>query len=151
RARAGIGPSFRDEAVERRLIQRGPRALPHDLAVPLETVSFQRAQNVRGGGLAAARLVHVLDAHQPLPAGRGRVAIARERRDERAEVQRTGRRGREAAAVTRTARPHRLPLAAGSKRADSTAPALAGGGLHVQCRRMADITALGYSGWPRLP
>src|SRR5262249_49088246 len=90
RARAGVDASLGDQTVERRLIQRGARALPHDLAVPWEAVRIERGKNALGGRFATARLVDVLDAHEPFPAGRGRVAIARERRDERAEVQRAG-------------------------------------------------------------
>ena len=53
---------------------------------------------VRGTG-QGARLVHVLDPHEPLSAIGACIQEARERGDQRAEVQRAGGGGREAAAV----------------------------------------------------
>src|SRR2546427_2379385 len=101
RAGASEDPAARRQAVERGLIQRGALALPNDLTVPLETVRSQRREHPIGDAFAAARRVDILDPQQPLAASRPRVAVARQRGDERAEVQRPGWRRCEAAAVTR--------------------------------------------------
>ena len=75
------------------------RRLPHDRTVPREAIARERGRIARSAPAAAARLVDVLDAQQPFAAARARIAIARERGDQRAEMQRAGGRGREAAAV----------------------------------------------------
>ena len=101
RAGAGIGVAGRDEARERVGVERGALALPRHGAVPREAVALQRGEDAGLGAGAGARRVDVLDADQPLAAGDARVAAARERCDQRAEMQCAGGRRREAAAAAR--------------------------------------------------
>jgi len=96
-AAAPVGLS--GKAVERGLVVRRAAALVLDRAIPGEAEPVQRAQDCVGSPRLHARRVQVLDAHQPAAARRARVEPARERRHQRAEMQRTGGRGREPADV----------------------------------------------------
>jgi len=124
---------------------------------------------------AAARLVDVFHADQPRARGGQRIAVARERRDERTEVERTGGRRREAAAIAGLLRRRRacmFPPNGASRRSPQGATALGrpGGGHrgavrptaaavaddvddggYEKWRFIAASTAPGYSGRPRLP
>src|SRR5258706_15726683 len=65
----------------------------------MQAEGLERAENVLRGPGHRARDIDVLDAHQPFAAGGARVEPARERGDERTEMQGPGGRGREAALV----------------------------------------------------
>ena len=103
RAGACVGVSNRAQSRQRFRIEWRAIRLAGDAAVPREAVAFKRGENLPFGAFAGARRIDVLDAQQPLAAHSARVAVAGQRRDERTEVQRTGRRGREAAAIARPA------------------------------------------------
>ncbi len=138
-AGAGEHQAALHELVECRLVELAALALVDDRAVPLEAMGFEGGANVGTDMAAAARRVDVLDAQQPFAAGGAGVAAARQRGDERAEMQRPGRRGREAAAVTRRGL-HSRVLAPTRAGAGSIAPA--GCGFHSQWRMDAS-TAVG--------
>jgi len=95
RARALEQPASRGEDRECRVVVRAPRGLPEDRSVGAEPVALEGGEDagVRTGNRAG--LVQVLDAHEPAAARRARVAAARDRGDERTEVQRSGGRGGE--------------------------------------------------------
>src|SRR5947207_2354249 len=84
---------------ERVAIEREPPALVEHLAVPREPRALERAQNFVRRARRAARPVEVFDAHEPPSTGRARVEPARGRCNERARVQRPGRRWREPSGV----------------------------------------------------
>src|SRR5207248_8299709 len=109
RAAARVGFAAGDEPHERCFIKRDSRALADDLAVPFETVALECGQDCSGRGLAAARLVDILDSYQPLSVDRASIAIARHCGDQRTEMQRPGWRRGEAAAV-RDSRGRQLAL-----------------------------------------
>jgi len=151
-ARAG---AFVDVAGRAQLCQCGrvqfrASRLPHDLAVPFESVTLERAEYRRFGAGEGAGEVDVLDAHAPATAAGACVAIARHGRDERAEVQRPRRGGSETAAVRRPGRRRRR--AQREAMGDGAATSLgAAAGLNSQYRFIVAMTAFGYSGRPRLP
>jgi hypothetical protein len=99
RAHACIDKSALGEPGKRRFIRAGARRLAPHGSVPLEAVTLERVQDVVGGTRARTGKVDVLDAHEPCARVVACIGIARHRGNERAEVQRTGRRRREAAAV----------------------------------------------------
>src|SRR6185312_4097267 len=101
RARAAIHESLRDKLRKRRFICVATRRLAPYLAIPFESEALERGQDSIGGARARARLVDVLDAQQPLSARSACIGVARHRGDERSEVERTGGRGGEAAAIAR--------------------------------------------------
>ena len=62
-------------------------ALVDDIAVPFETEGFEVAQDLVGGAVDDARCVDVLDTQKPASVLRFHVAIAGQRRHQRAEMQ----------------------------------------------------------------
>ena len=75
------------KAVERGAIGIEPRALPQHRAIPVQSESVQRGEDVvRGAGLLAGR-IEVLDPEQPFALARTGFKPARARRDQRSEVQ----------------------------------------------------------------
>src|SRR6185503_10012657 len=119
RARAPVGA--RAQVLERAQVERRAAALVDDFAVPGETKPLERVQDLRRRARQVARRVEILDAHQPAAARRARVEPARERGNERPEMQRTGGRGREPADVHGVYRVH-CPLFS-ARRKDRTAVA----------------------------
>ena len=100
-ARARIGMAGGLQRVECGLVGGGAPALPHDLAIPFEAKAFEGGEDTLGGAGHRAWAVDILDAQQPASAVGARFQEAADRGDQRAEVQRAGRRGREAADVGR--------------------------------------------------
>src|SRR5690606_32399578 len=88
-----------EQAVGNGTVDVGARALAQHLAVPFGLEGLERSQNVVGRARHLARRVDVLDADEPLAAGLAGVNEARRRGAERAEVERAGRGGREAAYI----------------------------------------------------
>lgn len=99
RAHARVGEAGRGKPGKRRLVRVAARRLAPHGSIPLEAVTFERAQDVVRGARTCTRNVDILDAHEPCAGVAARIGIARHRGNERAEVQRAGRRRREAAAV----------------------------------------------------
>ena len=64
-----------------------------------ETEGLQRAQDIVGGARHDPGRVEVLHAHQPFAAATPGIKKAAHRRDQRAEMQRPGRRRRETATI----------------------------------------------------
>ena len=100
-AGAGVGVAGGLERIQRCLIGCGAPALPDHLAIPFEAEACQRGEDACGGAGDCARGVDILDAQQPASAVGARFKKAADRGDQRAEVQRAGRRGREAADIKR--------------------------------------------------
>jgi len=96
RARARVGEAAHVERRDRARVVRGAIGLAHDRPVGGEAVAVERREDPALGARDRARLVDVLDPDEPATAGRSRVAAARQRGDQRSEVQRPGRRGGEA-------------------------------------------------------
>src|SRR5262249_8570834 len=94
--RAGKDVSVFLEVSERSRVAPGPRALPDHGPVPLESVILEDAKNRVCCATFFPRPVEVLHAHQPLAPDRARFQVAADGGDQRAEMQRTGGRGREA-------------------------------------------------------
>ena len=103
RARARIDVVMRAQFVECRGVEGAALRLTHDRPVPLEAVALERGQDIALRAGVAARTVDILDAHDPFAARRACIAIARDGRDQGAEVKRAGRRGSETTAVDRRA------------------------------------------------
>ena len=82
RASARIDGSDRAQSRQRMLVLRAALRLPYDRTVPRESVARERVDYRAFGAGPAARLVDILDAHQPLAAGGASVAIARQRGDQ---------------------------------------------------------------------
>ena len=98
-AAAGEKRAAVPQPVERRAVSIAAPALADDRPVRLEPEGCQRPQDLVRGAGNLARRVEVIHAHQPLAAARARVGPTADRRDQRAEVERAGGRGREAAAI----------------------------------------------------
>ena len=96
-ARAAAPIGMRAQLLQRLAVERLAAALVEHFAVPAEAQRGQRAQDVVGRARLHARPVEILHAQEPAPAGGARVEPARQRRHQRAEVQRPGGRGREPA------------------------------------------------------
>ncbi len=96
---AGAGTG-KDRALRLQRIQRGgiglvALRLNQHLAVPMQAIRLQLAQDRVGRAGLATRAVEIFHPHQPLPAGGAGVEPARQRGDKRAEVQRaSGGRGK---------------------------------------------------------
>ncbi len=148
RAGAGIHGAVPREPRHGIGIQRIALRLAHDRPVGREAVPRQRGHDVALGPGARARDVDVLDANQPLATRGARVGTARERRDQRAEMQRAGGGGSEASAVRERARGRFAHRSAGVA---AFAVAASPEGASPKWRRVAAMTAFGYSGRPRLP
>src|SRR6185437_4244673 len=101
------------QTIERFLVVRRARRLPAHRNLPLETQPLERGENRLRRTLAYAWHVDVFEPDEPGPAGRKGVGVARHGRDQRAEMQRTGGRGREPAAIRRARGPGRRRLACG--------------------------------------
>ena len=82
---------------QRRLVQRDPLRLHGHFAVPLQSVSTERAEDVVRRAGNDARRVEILNPHQPPPARAASEHPRSDGRDEAAEVQRSGGRRGEAA------------------------------------------------------
>ena len=78
-----------------------PRALVEHVCIPLKAVRLERAQDIVGGPALFARRIDVLDSDEPSPAALLGMQVARGRGGQRAEMQRTGGRGRKAAYIAR--------------------------------------------------
>ena len=143
RARAVVDVGARAQTIEGRRIELGAFRLPDDGTIPGESVALERSEDRGVGAALRARQIDVLDADQPLPAGGPCIAIARDRRDERAEVQRSGGRGCVAAAVGRRERigGARSPRRIGGR--DDSAGSALPPGAYSQFRFMAASTAFG--------
>ena len=100
-ARAGTGKqnAARLQHLQRAQVRGVAPALAHDGALPLEAEPLEREQNRVNRARHRARPVQVLHAYQPLAVPGARLAIAGKGGDQRAEMQRAGGRGGEAAAV----------------------------------------------------
>ena len=84
-------------------------ALVREVAMPLKTVSSQRRNNDLAGTRLLSGRINIFNAQQPTAIVGFRLEIARNRRDQRAKVERTSRRRREPAYVWGLfARLHRL-------------------------------------------
>ena len=90
RAAARECPAPVREPLERLDIRLRAPALMHDLAVPVHREPIEIAQDGVDGTRGVAGSVEIIDAHEPAPAPPAGVQQAPERRNERAEVQRTG-------------------------------------------------------------
>ena len=97
---AGKSGARCEQAVECGLIDVATFALAQHRAVGMQSERRQRAQLLPGGARDLTRRVEVLDPHQPFATGAPRQQPAAECRQQRTEMQRPGRRGREAAAIT---------------------------------------------------
>ena len=84
---------------ERILIDGGTSALVDHRLVRRHAERLERRKDLGIGAGDFARRIEILDAHDPPSAGRARKEPTPDRRDERAEMQPAGRRGREAAVV----------------------------------------------------
>ncbi len=130
RARTGKGVAVGLQALERGRVGLGTPALPDDVAVPFEAEASERGDDRVGRAGHRARRIDVLDAQQPVPAMAACLEATADGGDQRAEMQRSAGRGREAADVPRLRGRHRseAPLLAHSvssaKRAGRT-PAVA--------------------------
>ena len=87
------------ELCQRLTVKTQPPALTDHFAVPFQAQGLQRLQHLIGRAGLDARRIEVFDAHQPATASGARVEPARERGDQRTEVQRPRGRGREPADV----------------------------------------------------
>ncbi len=140
RARALVDVAMRAQSIERCRVRVAALGLSNDGPIPRETVALERRQDRALRARPRAREVDVLDAHEPLAVRGPGVAIARDGGDQRAEMQRSGGRRREAAA-----RDHRAPVNV------TGTPCGDGAGAYCQWRAMVAMTPVGYSGRPRLP
>src|SRR5690606_20298803 len=73
--------------VEHLLVKRQALALPDYLAVPMQAVGVEGAQDVFGGAGNIARRIQVFDADQPLPVVMACVQITGDGGQQRAEMQ----------------------------------------------------------------
>src|SRR5262249_49878656 len=80
RARTGKRECLARKTMERGLVQHGALALPYDRAVVAKPVCRELGEDLCRDPRAAARLVEIFDANEPLAALRPGVAVARERR-----------------------------------------------------------------------
>ena len=140
RARALVDVAMRAQSIERCRVRVAALGLSNDGPIPRETVALERRQDRALRARPRARQVDVLDAHEPLAVRGPGVAIARDGGDQRAEMQRSGGRRREAAAGA-----HRAPVNV------TGTPCGDGAGAYCQLRAMVAMTPVGYSGRPRLP
>ena len=85
-----------DKLIQGSLVEFPAFALIDDRAIPLEAVNLKQAQDFVGMGLAAAWLVQVFHAQQPLAAVPACIEITAHGGNQRAEMQRPGGRGRKA-------------------------------------------------------
>ena len=99
RATAAVGLTLIHQNRERSVVGRTILALPDDITVPLESVSFERAQNQIDGALLLPRRIDVFNTKKPESVMDSGLQVAGNGRDKRAEVQRTGRRVSEPADV----------------------------------------------------
>lgn len=95
-AAAGAGAVIA-EPLALQQIQRGAigvvtLGLIDDLAVPVETIMFQRGQDASGGAGDFTRRVDIFDANQPLPALGASLKVASQSGNQRTEMQIPGRR-----------------------------------------------------------
>jgi hypothetical protein len=90
-AGAAVGDAGREQICEGGFVQCTALSLPNNRAIPGKSVALQRGENrvLRTG--PRAWQIDILDPNEPLAARDPRVAITRERRNERSEVQRAGR------------------------------------------------------------
>jgi len=99
RARAGIDAAVGPQAIERTSIGVVPPALPDDRPVGVQAMVRERGEDRRRGARHLAGRVEVFDPQQPSSAMGSGVEKTGQRGDQRAAVQRAGRRWREAADV----------------------------------------------------
>ena len=91
RTRARVGAALRDQLIQRLLVKAATRRLPQRLFIGHESAVVQLPQDRLGRAGHAARSVDVLDSNDPSPSMRACIEPARQRRDERARVQRPSR------------------------------------------------------------
>jgi hypothetical protein len=99
RAAAGIDCAEALQFMQRLFIGRRAPALVDYFLVPMQSAGFQRAQDVVRGAGQAARRIEIFHAQQPAAAVMLGVEVAAQRGDQRAEMQRAGGGGGEAAAI----------------------------------------------------
>ncbi len=99
RAGTGVDVTAGLQALQCGMVYILPLALNQHLTVPFKGECLQRPQDLVRCAWLRSLPVDVFDAQQPLTAMSARIKIAAERSDQRTEVQRTGRRRREATAI----------------------------------------------------
>ena len=99
-AGARINKAVLPQFMQRRMIGVGMRALADDVPVPVHPASVERAQNLVGRTRHDARVIDILDPHEPIAAATLRFYITAERGDERADMERAGGGGCEATAIS---------------------------------------------------
>src|ERR1700722_14848079 len=100
---AGIDECAAFQCLDGLVVERAAAALVLDRAVPMKSQILKRPLNVSGAAGPHARGIEVLDAQEPATALVMRIKIAAKRGNQRSEMQRTGRGGREAADVAHAA------------------------------------------------
>jgi hypothetical protein len=85
-----VGEPLVEQTLDRLVVTRAVAALVEDWSVPLEAVRLQRADNRISRAFALSWRIDVLDAKQPTTSAGSCLKVARDCRDQRAEVKGTG-------------------------------------------------------------